>query len=370
MDKSLKNGMLLIAFAMMLLTVSINIDSVINLISSFFSLLLPIIFGLIFAFILSVPMKFFENFLSKHLHKQVSKKLSYLAFLLTLLSVILVIVVVAVIVVPQLSRSIIELSRLIQKQLPGLLDTLESYNIDVSLIEKWVKDFDYKTILSSLSGISGELINSIARVSSGVLSTLSTFCVGTIIGIYVLLDKKHLGEQCLRILNAYMPKFSPKIIHIASQFQKDFSNFLSGQCFEAIVLGIIITAVMSLMAIPYSGLIGVLTGFCAFIPYIGATLSCITAAFLTMITAPEKTIICIIAYLITQFIETQFIYPHVVGSSVGLSPLWTLIAVFVGGSLFGVFGMIFFIPVIASIYALLKEDIAKRLDSPTLRTDA
>ena len=89
-----------------------------------------------------------------------------------------------------------------------------------------------------------------------------------------------------------------------------------------------------------------------------------------MITAPEKTIICIIAYLITQFIETQFIYPHVVGSSVGLSPLWTLIAVFVGGSLFGVFGMIFFIPVIASIYALLKEDIAKRLDSPTLRTDA
>ena len=150
MDKSLKNGMLLIAFAMLLLTVSINIDSVINLISSFFSLLMPIIFGLIFAFILSVPMKFFENFLSKHLHKQVSKKLSYLAFLLTLLSVILVIVVVAVIVVPQLSRSIIELSRLIQKQLPGLLDTLESYNIDVSSIEKWVKDFDYKTILSSL----------------------------------------------------------------------------------------------------------------------------------------------------------------------------------------------------------------------------
>ena len=145
MDKSLKNGMLLIAFAMLLLTVSINIDSVINLISSFFSLLMPIIFGLIFAFILSVPMKFFENFLSKHLHKQVSKKLSYLAFLLTLLSVILVIVVVAVIVVPQLSRSIIELSRLIQNQLPGLLDTLESYNIDVSSIEKWVKDFDYKT---------------------------------------------------------------------------------------------------------------------------------------------------------------------------------------------------------------------------------
>ena len=146
MDKSLKNGMLLIAFAMLLLTVSINIDSVINLISSFFSLLMPVIFGLIFAFILSVPMKFFENFLSKHLHKQVSKKLSYLAFLLTLLSVILVIVVVAVIVVPQLSRSIIELSRLIQNQLPGLLDTLESYNIDVSLIEKWVKDFDYKLI--------------------------------------------------------------------------------------------------------------------------------------------------------------------------------------------------------------------------------
>ncbi|MGN1406199.1 MAG: AI-2E family transporter [Erysipelotrichaceae bacterium] len=370
MDKSLKNGMLLIVFAMLLLTVSIHIDSVIELISSFISLLMPIIFGLIFAFILSVPMKFFENFLSKHLHKPITRKLSYLAFALTLLSVILVIVIVAVIVIPQLSKSIIELGQLIKIQIPKLLKILKSYNIDVSSIESWIKDFDINAFLKSLSGISGELVDSIVKVSSGVLSKISTFCIGTIIGIYILLDKKTLSSQCIRIMNAYMPKLTPGIIHVASQFQKDFSNFLSGQCFEAIILGILITIVLSVLRVPYSGLIGVLTGFCAFIPYIGATISCVIGALLTLIAAPEKTLIMIIAYLITQFVETQFIYPHVVGSSVGLSPLLTLIAVLMGGSLFGVFGMIFFIPITASIYSLLRENVARRLDSPTSKTDA
>lgn len=370
MDKSLKNGMLLIVFAMLLLTVSIHINSVIELISSFISLLMPVIFGLIFAFILSVPMKFYENFLSKHLHKPISRKLSSLAFTLTVLTVVMVIVIVALIVIPQLTESIIELGQLIQSQLPALLKTLKSYDIDVSSIEDWIKSFDMSSFLKSLSGISGNLINSIAKVSSGLLSKLSTFCVGIIIGIYVLLDKKTLSYQCTRIMNAYMPKLTPRIIHIASQFQKDFSNFMSGQCFEAIILGILITIVLSILRIPYSGLIGVLTGFCAFIPYVGATISCVVGALLTLIAAPEKTLIMIIAYLLTQFVETQFIYPHVVGSSVGLSPLMTLIAVLMGGSLFGVFGMIFFIPLTASIYALVKENIAKRLDSPTSQTDA
>lgn len=370
MDKNLKNGMLLIVFAMLLLTVSINIDSVIKIISSFVSLLMPVIFGLIFAFILSVPMKFFENFLSNHLHKPISRKLSSLAFTLTMLTVVMVIVVVALIVIPQLKRSLIELGQLIKKQLPSLLAILESYSIDVSSAENWIKDFDINSFLSSLSGISNEVIDSLARLSSGLLSKLSTFCIGIIIGIYVLLDKKHLGQQCIRVLNAYLPKLSPRIIHIAKEFQKDFTCFLSGQCFEAIILGILITIVLSILRIPYSGLIGVLTGFCAFIPYIGATVSCVVGALLTFIAAPEKTLIMIIAYLLTQFVETQFIYPHVVGSSVGLSPLMTLIAVLIGGSLFGVFGMIFFIPLTASIYALVKENIAKRLDSPTSQTDA
>jgi len=98
------------------------------------------------------------------------------------------------------------------------------------------------------------------------------------------------------------------------------------------------------------------------IPYIGAFISCALGVILALLTSPEKAIMCLIVYLAVQFVETQFIYPHVVGGSVGLSPLWTLIAVLLGGKLFGLMGMIFFIPLTSVIYYLLKEDIDLRLN--------
>ncbi|MBQ5746608.1 MAG: AI-2E family transporter [Clostridia bacterium] len=124
---------------------------------------------------------------------------------------------------------------------------------------------------------------------------------------------------------------------------------------EACILGALIAIAFSIFNIPYALLIGVLTAVSAFIPYVGAFIACAVGAFLVLLANPSQVILCIIVYLVVQFIENQFIYPHVVGTSVGLSALWTLIAVMVGGSLFGLFGMIFFIPLTAVIIKLLRE---------------
>ena len=116
-----------------------------------------------------------------------------------------------------------------------------------------------------------------------------------------------------------------------------------------------------LQGFPYAGLTAVLTAAFAFVPYIGGFSPALSALLFTLLAAPNKALLCLIVYQATQFVENQFIYPHVVGNSVGLSPFWTLLAVLLGGKLFGVLGMIFFIPLMALVSQLLHESIERRL---------
>ena len=119
----------------------------------------------------------------------------------------------------------------------------------------------------------------------------------------------------------------------------------------------------SLFRIPYAALTAVLTAVLAFIPYVGAFSSCAIAALLTLLAQPEKTLLCIIVYQAVQFVENQFIYPHVVGSSVGLAPIWTLVAALLGGQLFGLVGIIFFIPLTAVVCQLTAQSTNRRLQT-------
>lgn len=361
MDQNFKQKIILIIVTMILLVVALNIKTVLSILLSLFTLLLPIFIGMIFAFILSVPMKAIENKIASIRKKEIDKKTSIIAFFLTILLLISVIAIVLIIVIPELSISISELSRNIKQELPNILNFLRDYNFDVNALEDLIKNLDFEKIFNSLTSSTGVILNNLAKFSSSLISVLSTGSLGLIIGVYILIDKRNLALKANKIIQAYFPKYAPTINHISKLFQNTFSSFLTGQCLEAIILGTLIFIVFSILNLPYSGLIGILTGFCAFIPYIGAFLSLLIGSFLILISTPDKILICIVAYLLTQFVENQFIYPRVVGSSVGLSPLLTLIAVMIGGSLFGVIGMIFFIPLTASCYALIKEDVNKRL---------
>ncbi len=151
------------------------------------------------------------------------------------------------------------------------------------------------------------------------------------------------------------------IKHIAQLSRETYAKFLSGQCVEAIILGMLMFIFFSIFRLPYAPLVAVVTAVCAFIPYIGAFTACVISAFLTLLVTPSKVILCIIVYNAVQFVENHFIYPHVVGSSVGLSPLLTLVAALVGGKLLGLTGIIFFIPMTAVIRTLIFESVEKRI---------
>ena len=178
------------------------------------------------------------------------------------------------------------------------------------------------------------------------------------------LDKRRICRHAGILVRAYLPKrLGDTITHFCRRFSVYFSRFLSGQCMEAALLGFLMFLAFTLFGLPYASLIGVLTAVCAIIPYIGAVMSCTITIVLTLLYNPSLAIFSALVYLAVQFIENQFIYPKVVGGSVGLPPLYTLVSAMIGGRLFGILGIIFFIPLVAVLLELIKSDAENRLNT-------
>ena len=152
-------------------------------------------------------------------------------------------------------------------------------------------------------------------------------------------------------------------LEVCSLAAKSFSSFLTGQCVEALILGMMFFIAMSIFSMPYALLVGVLIAFTALIPIFGAFIGCIVGAFLILMVAPVKALIFVIMFLVLQQIEGNLIYPKVVGSSVGLPSIWVLAAVTIGGSLMGVVGMLIFIPITSVVYTLFRASVYKKLKS-------
>ena len=164
-------------------------------------------------------------------------------------------------------------------------------------------------------------------------------------------------------MQAALPeKIVNKITYVAKLSNETFSNFITGQCLEALILGTMFFVTLSIIRLPYALLIGVLIAFTALIPIFGAFIGCIVGAFLMIMVSPMKALIFVIVFIVLQQIEGNLIYPKVVGGSVGLPSLWVLAAVTIGSSLMGVAGMLFFIPFTSVIYTLVREWTYKRLE--------
>ena len=162
-------------------------------------------------------------------------------------------------------------------------------------------------------------------------------------------------------MHAYLPeKAFAKTMKVLALCNHNFAKFISGQCLEAVILGTLFVICMSIFGMPYAVLVGVLIAFTALIPIVGAFIGCAVGAFLILMVSPIKALIFVIMFLVLQQLEGNLIYPKVVGNSVGLPAIWVLVAVSVGGSMFGIVGMLVFIPLMSTVYALLKENVNSR----------
>ena len=361
----MKRQVLLISFAIVLYAALMNLKSIVGFLDAAVTLISPVVFGGLLAFILNVPMHGIEKRLAslgvfrKGKKDQVIRLLSLLG---TLLSLVLVLALVLGLVLPELIRSLVSLYELVLERLPGWIQILNGYGIDTTWITEKMAQIDLQKILAKIGSSAGFMLSSVATIAASTVSSVANAGFSLIIAIYILLSKKDLGRQGKKLLYAHLrEETADAICSVLQLTRQTYAKFLSGQCVEAMILGSLIFVAFTVMKLPYAALIAVLTAVCALIPYIGAFVSFSLGAILTLLAEPNQILLCVVVYLVVQFIENQFIYPNVVGGSVGLSPLWTLVGALIGGKLMGVIGIIFFIPMVAVLHTLLAEDTNRRL---------
>lgn len=365
-DEKFKQNIILVVLGVTLLVALLNLKTVTGVIGTVAGFFMPLFVGGIIAFILNVPMSFFERQADKINEKNPSKILTKgktpLCLIVTLILFVVAIYFLGKVIFPNLASSVVSIAEIVKTSYPGWLAAVESYGFDTSMVKELVAKLDFEQIAEQLKNNAGSIIFTAGNAVNSVVSVVTNFGFGFIFAIYILLSKKKLGRQARKIAYAYLKKdWADEICGIASLTYKTFSSFLSGQCLEAVILGTMFALVLSVGGFPSAVTIGMIIGVMSLIPYVGAFIGMAFGILLISVEGLRQVIIFIIVFLVVQQIEGQIIYPRVVGGSVGLPAIWTLLAVVVGGSVSGIFGIIVFIPIFSVMYALLKRDVYGRL---------
>lgn len=334
-------------------------------------MLTPFLVGAAMAFVLNLPASFIERKIFANWKNPKSAGLKRgLSIVLAILFVIALLVFVVLTVVPQLTRTLMELGNVIPAFFKKLIADLEVLALQYP---EWKDAFaaleeisiDWSSVISYVTSFLKEGLGNVLSSTVGFAGSLAGFVfdgvIAFVFAIYILSGKEKLGSQAKKLLHAYLPeKGYEKTMKVLALCNHNFAKFISGQCLEAVILGTMFVICMTIFGMPYAVLVGVLIAFTALIPIVGAFIGCAVGAFLILMVSPVKALIFIIMFLILQQLEGNLIYPKVVGNSVGLPAIWVLVAVSVGGSMFGVVGMLVFIPLMSTLYALLKENVAER----------
>lgn len=366
MEKKTKQNLLIVIVGVGLFAALMNLSVVFHFIKNVMEIILPIIVGGILALFINVPMTGIEKCL-RHMMKKKKRQPSDkfyrgVSFILTFVCIALVLTLVFTLLIPELVSSVKGLYLLVEARLPQWIDYLESLDPEAEWLEEMLKNINLEKIMQNIGSGANLFLESLVSTVSSAASAVITAAFGLIISIYLTLGKEWVCRHARKLAYAYLkPAWAETIVHISRTFSRSFTNFLSGQCAEAVILGILMFLAFTIFKLPYGSLIGVLTAVCAIIPYVGAFISGAVSVILALLISPALAVRCLVVYVIVQFIENQMIYPRVVGGSVGLPPLYTLVAAMIGGKLSGIMGIIFFIPLMAVAVELVREDVEKRL---------
>lgn len=337
--------------------------------SRIWGLIAPFATGACIAFVFNVPMRAIERQL-EGMKKQGFRR--GLAIILTILCMVLVIMFVVELLVPQIRLTVASLTEKIPAFVERTAQNLRALVAENPEIGAWIQDLfdleslDWPTMVKDaltwvsvqMTSVMGGAVSVIGSVTSGVVNTV----ISIVFALYCLGRKEILARQCRRVLYSILPeKTSDEIIRIMRLTNVTFSNFISGQCLEAVILGCLFAVVMAILKMPYIPLVSVIISVTALIPVVGAFVGCIVGAFFILVNDPLQAVTFVAMFLILQQLENNLIYPRVVGTSIGLPGMWVLVAVTVGGEIMGVGGMLVMIPLTSVLYTLAREFTDSRL---------
>lgn len=366
-DSTIKKIRGLIVFAVAAVVIGWNYSRVLALGVKLIGFITPFLVGGVMAFILNVPMKWIEKMLPLNEDSKLRRPLS---LCLTLILVIGILILVTFVVMPELFHTVLSLQYSIPAFLTGVKEEAEKMFALNPEIGNYINSIqvDWKSFLEKVVGFlttgAGTVLSSTFSAAMSIISGVTTFGIGLVFAIYILLQKETLSHQIKKLMAAFLPEEATvQTLGLLKLTNDTFSNFLAGQCLEAVILGTMFFLALSIFRLPYALLIGVLIAFTALIPMFGAFIGLAIGAFLMLMVRPLDALIFVIIFLVLQQIEGNLIYPHVVGNSVGLPSIWVLVAVTIGGSALGIVGMLIFIPLCSVLYTVLREVVNKRLEN-------
>lgn len=363
-----KQGVQWLALIALFILTVINWSYLVQTVSMIWSVVFPLILGGMIAFVLNLLMTWIEKYLYPNAkNKYLKGSRRPVAITLAVLIVCLVIAATVVIVVPQLASAVMTLIDVIPEAIQNLTDWFNRQEALVPLVNELANqvNIDWGSMFSSVASGINSLASNIATTSVSVLTTsvgaVTNIFLGILFAIYILFSKEKLGKQVSRLLTVYVRDDIHQLIeNVAHVANETFSKSISGMVTEAIILGALVTAGLFILQIPYAAMLGVLQGVMALIPIIGAFLSGAVGVVILLALSPTYAVVYLIFVLFVQQLEGDLIYPRVVGDSIGLPSMWVLFAVTVGGGLMGIPGMLIGVPVLASVYKIIRIDVRYR----------
>ncbi len=365
--------MLLIACGVTLVWWLVNhFDLLLNILDTILGILSPILIGLILAFVLNLLLSPLERlwdklFLKENSRPIVKKLRRPICLLLSFLIVLGIIFAVCFVVIPKLGSTVVDMVNTISAYVKtldvrydDLRATLEQYAITLPEIDLGKNDLLTK-ITDLLAKGGSALLNTTISVTTSVLSAVVNLLMGVVFSVYILAQKETLGRQIKRLLYAVFPeKRVTPFLAFLSRVSRTFSQFVTGQTIEAVILGTLVFLGMLILRLPFAPVIAVLVGVTALIPILGSWIGAIVGALLILPSSFMQAIWFVVFLIVLQQIEGNLIYPHVVGKSVGLPGIWVFFAVIVGSGLGGIAGMLLGVPVCAVIYDEVRRAMRKR----------
>ena len=369
LEKYKKDIIKLILFTIIIIFAFINIKAIGSFLAYLINIFMPFIIGIFIAFILNVLLNFVENKLFKKLNKKNYKTWSKLkrpvSVIITFIIIITIMVFILGLLIPQLQNTVILFTKNFDTYKEQTIEILNNFGINSESINNYSTSINNlkNEITSYINNNRNEIMQITIGVASSFLGSITSIIIGIVFAIYILLKKEDLSRQFKKILKAYLPeKYERRIEEIANLSNITFGNFISGQCLEALIIGLLCFIGMLILQIPYASTISVLVGFTALIPVFGAFIGTFIGAFLIFMVEPFKALIFIIFIIILQQLEGNIIYPKVVGKSVGLPSIWVMVAVTIGASIYGVLGMILSVPLCSILYSIIKTDVNLKIE--------
>lgn len=337
-----------------------NVEGIIQLC---ISAAMPLLVGGVIAYAVNILMSFYEkHYFTKNQSDFIRKSKRPVCMLGAFITLIIIVVFVGGLVVPEFVACI----QLLVEKIPGAIaevaSQLEDTNIMTEDLTTMLKSIDLegkaKELIGSITSGIGNVMGSVVGMVSTFISGVVTLLLAFIFAIYLLTGKEQLGRQVDLVMKRYIKKRPyEKIKYFLSVLNDSFHKYIVGQCTEAVILGVLCTIGMLILRLPYATMIGALIALTALIPVAGAYIGAGVGAFMILTVSPIQAIVFLVYIVILQQLEGNLIYPRVVGSSMGLPAIWVLVAVTIGGGVMGIPGMLLGVPLAATGYRLIKEDI-------------